>query len=292
MKHLTQIILVAILALILTSCNSSLPEIPIEKVSVSDKTKLYTFKNTKEKVTGNVISSETENNIIFRTVEKVVDGHKISCVSYFPNGNKNCEYNCDSQGKIKDNVTWYYENKQINETRPFLNGKANGIAVKYDENGKKNLETHYKDDKIIKEYRFDKNGNKIIPASDNLELVKIETGFYKNDSQYEILYQPIVLMKLVNKSSKPLSENIHFKAVFIDDAKNEELSSEQEYFQIKFDSPLQPNIARQLMLKSSVGVTHPYATQTFKISCVITLNDEPYKTLKINNKILYSNRIQ
>ena len=99
-------------------------------------------------------------------------------------------------------------------------------------------------------------------------------------------------MKLVNKSSNPISEDINFKAVFIDEDKHEELATEKEYFQSRFDVPLQPNIARQLMLKSSVGATHTYSTETLKVSCIITLNDVPYKTVKIANKILYSNRIQ
>ena len=170
MKHLTQIILILVLTLI--SCNSSLPEIPIDKVSIADDTKIYNFKDSKEKVTGNVISSDTIDNKVIKVVKKVVDGHKVSYVSYFQNGNKESEYNCDSNGNIKDNVTWYFENKQINEVRPFINGKANGVAIMYNENGKKILEQVYKDDEIVKEYKFDESGNKIIPASDNLELVQ------------------------------------------------------------------------------------------------------------------------
>ncbi|OJX28728.1 MAG: hypothetical protein BGO86_15570 [Chryseobacterium sp. 36-9] len=293
MKHFFKIISTT-LFIAFTSCNSPLPDIPIEKVKIDTTTNIYTYRDTNKKVTGNLISKDNFNDIPVKVVEKVIDGRRLSCFAYYPNGNKYNEYYCDDKGRIRDEIIWYHENGQVDEKRPYIDGKANGTAIRYDEDGKKILEQIYKNNRLIKEYNFDKNGNRIISASENLELVKIETGFYRytDFNSGQILFLPTVLSKWKNKSDNPISENMDFEAIFIDNNKNEELAADNEYFQGISDIPLEPNLSRQIKLQSSVGITNDFAINNSNISCKITIDGMPYKTIKIQNKMLYSTRIQ
>lgn len=290
-KALT-LLVVTLATILITSCNSTQSEIPIDQISVDKKTNLYTYTDSKKNVTGNVISNDTDNGIVLKTVEKIENGQRVSCITYFPNGKIRCEYLCDENGEIKDKITWYFDNGNIDEVRPYANGKANGVSKRYNKEGKLIIEQHYKNDEIIKEYKFDENGNKIIPAFENLGLAEIKTGFYEDANSRQTLYRPIVLMKFENKSSNPISEKIIFEGTFIDTDNNEELSSDREYFQTTYEAPLQPNLSRQCKLKSAVGRTSPYAIDRINISCKITVNGTPFKTVKIANEILYLNRIQ
>lgn len=71
-----------------TSCNSPLPDIPIEKVKIDTTTNIYTYRDSNKKVTGNLISKDNFNDIPVKVVEKVIDGRRLSCFAYYPNGNK------------------------------------------------------------------------------------------------------------------------------------------------------------------------------------------------------------
>ena len=189
---------------------------------------------------------------------------------------------------------FYYESGKINETREFINDKENGIDKFYLENGIQAKETIFENGIKTKEYEFDESGNKIIPAIDKLELSAYETGFYeyKDFNSYELLYQPIVIMKWKNISNESIKEQIEIEAIFINNTKKEELGKTSSYFQGYSDAPLQIGLSRQSYLKCDVGFTHAYGIYNADISCQIIINKILYKTVKIKNDILTSNRIQ
>lgn len=145
-------------------------------------------------------------------------------------------------------------------------------------------------------YREDSNfatEEKAISAIEQLELVEYKTGFYeyRDRDHYELLYQPIVIMKWKNISDEPLVESIKMKAVFIDNKKDEEWSNTSRYFHDYSDAPLQAGLSRQLDITSSVGFTSYLGIENANISCQIFINDQFYKTVKIKNEYVSSNRL-
>lgn len=99
----------------------------------------------------------------------------------------------------------------------------------------------------------------------------------------------LLFLKLKNTSDKPLKDEITVTGVFTSD--DEEWSNGSFYFQRTWENPLQPGLARQISIKSDVGWTNPAGVGRANISCQLLINGNVYKTVKIANKFLYSNRI-
>ena len=125
-------------------------------------------------------------------------------------------------------------------------------------------------------------------------MVEYKTGFYehRNYNYGQILYQPMVIMKWKNISNEPVTERIEIEGVFIDNKKEEEWSKGSDYFQSSSGTPLQVGLSRQSSLQSSVGWTSYNAISGSDVSCQIFINKQLYRTVKINNVHLTSNRIQ
>jgi hypothetical protein len=286
------------LAFSMTACNLINSEIDREKVNVDDSTKVYTYKDNNKKVSGTVVFYELDPKTAKKykkSVREVKDGKRINKgYDYFPSGSIAAEYPYDANGLITGTVKYFYENGQLYATVEFKDNKKQGVAKEFREDGTQAKETIYDLGKKTKEYDFDDSGKKIIPAIERLELVKYETGFYeyKDFNSYQLLYQPMVIMKWKNISNEPLSEKIEMEAIFIDNSKGEEWSKSSDYFQGYSDAPLQPGLSRQSSLQSSVGFTSKYGIYNADISCQIFINKKLYKTVKIKNDFLTSNRIQ
>lgn len=132
----------------------------------------------------------------------------------------------------------------------------------------------------------------IYSVLDSLELVDYETGYYEyiNINSNILLYQPQIILKFKNKSSIPIKGNVEISAIFIKG--DEEWSNESSYFQSKYtDEPLQPGLARQTALQSSVGWTNFMAIRNSNVSVRILMNGILYKTFPIDNILMTSNRI-
>jgi hypothetical protein len=282
----------------MTSCNLLNSEIDGETVNINDSTKIYTYKDNGEKVTGTVIFYELDpksTKSFKKSLREVKDGKRINKgYEYYPNGAILTEVTYDNNGLESGTIKHYFENGQIAATIEYKNNKPNGISKIYNKSGIQTKEILFEDGTKVKEYEFDETGNKIIPAIEKLELIEYETGFYeyRDYNSYQLLYQPMVIMKWKNISSEQISEKIQMEAIFIDNEKGEEWSKASDYFQGYSDAPLQPGLSRQSSLQSSVGYTNAYGIYNADISCQIIINKQLYKTIKIKNDFLSSNRIQ
>ena len=98
-------------------------------------------------------------------------------------------------------------------------------------------------------------------------------------------------MKFKNISDTPIdnSERVKITATFIN--KDEEWSTNNTYLIGYSDSSLSPGISRQCYIRSSVGYTSYYSINQADISCQLSINDKPFKTIKIANEFRSSNRI-
>lgn len=294
MKKLKKILLL----LSLTSCSFFNTEINGDKVIVNETTKEYTFKENNKKVTGTVVFYELDpktSKKFKQSVREVVDGKRVNKgFDYYPSGSIEMEYQFDKNGLITGLLKSYYENSQIWATREYEDNKEDGVSKEFREDGTQSKETEFKNGVKIKEYEFDESGKKLIPANEKLELVSYETGFYefRNSDNYQLLFQPMVILKWKNISNEPISEAIKMEVVFIDNSKSEEWSKDSNYFQGYSDAPIQIGISKQISFQSSVGFQSSYAISIADISCQIFINKQLFKSIKIKNDFLTSNRIQ
>ena len=286
------------IALLMNGCNLINSDIDGEKVNVNDSTKVYTFKDNGEKVTGTVVFYELNPktaNKFKKSLRELKEGKRVNKgYEYYPSGSINAELPFDNNGLITGTVKYFYENGQLGATVEFKDNKENGLSKEYNDKGIQSKEIVFESGIKIKEYDFDESGKKIIPAIEKLELVEYKTGFYeyRDFNSYQLLYQPMVIMKWKNISTEPITEKIEMEAIFIDNKKEEEWSKASDYFQGYSDAPLQVGISRQSSLQSSVGYTSTYGIYNADISCQIIINKQLYKTIKIKNDFLTSNRIQ
>jgi len=284
--------------LFITGCSLFRSDIEGDTVNVDTKTFEYTFKDNGKKVTGTVVFYEinpTDGKKIRKSKREVVDGKRVKVgYDYYPNGTIAVEYPYDENGLVSGVVKMYYDNGKLYQTSEAKENLQDGIMKEFRENGTQSKETIFESGKKIREYDFDGNGTKIIPAIDRLELITFKTGYYEyvDYNRNEILYQPMVIMKWKNISDSPITEKIEIEGIFIDNSKEEEMSKTSDYFQGYSDPPLQPNLSRQGVLQSSVGYTHPSGIYKADISCQIIINKQLYKTIRIDNEFLSSNRIQ
>lgn len=280
-----------------------------------DSTNIYVFKNSQEKVTGILKTQIQEffhdDEIIRKTI--IRNGVAYNVMDY--NKDHVLIGECDlKHGKLEGEYRMYYPSRKIKAkfylkddklNGPFQsydkyeglktemnykNGVLDGVA-KYYSNGKQIKEILYENGKEVKSYKFDVNGNKIIPMYEHLELVQYKTGYYEhiNYNNGERLYQPIVILKFKNISDIPLDKEIIVTGIFT--SNDEEWSNDSYYFQRTSETPLQPNISRQLSVKSDVGWMNPSGVSRANVMCKILINGEVYKTVKIANRFVSSNRL-
>ena len=287
-----------LLCVLQTSCNLLNSEIDGEKVNVDDSTKIYTYKDGGKKVTGTVTFYELNpltSKKFKQAVREVKDGKRINKgYDYYANGSVNAEYSYDENGLIAGTVKFYFPNGKVASTQEFKDNKENGVSKEYREDGTQSKETIFEAGTKTKEYDFDDSGKKIIPAIERLELVTYKTGFFEyiDYNHNQLLYQPMVIMKWKNKSDQAITETIEIEGIFINNTKEEEMAKTSDYFQGYSDAPLQPNLSRQGVLQSSVGYTNASGIYGANISCQIIINKQLFKTVKINNDFLTTNRIQ
>ncbi|WP_099293782.1 toxin-antitoxin system YwqK family antitoxin [Butyricimonas sp. Marseille-P3923] len=280
-----------------------------------DSTNIYVFKNSQEKVTGILKTQIQEffhdDEIIRETI--IRNGVAYNVIDYSKEHVLIGE--CDlKHGKLEGEYRMYYPSRKIKAKFYLKDDKLNGLFQSYDKyngletemnykdgvldgvakyysNGKQTKEILYENGKEVKSYKFDVNGNKIVPIIECLELIQYKTGYYEyvDNRHNQILYQPMIILKFKNITDKPLKEEITITGIFT--SNDEEWSNESYYFQRTWETPLQPNISRQLSVKSDVGWKNPAGVGQANIKCKILINGNVYKTIKIANKFLYSNRL-
>jgi hypothetical protein len=290
-------IALVIILLVVFSCDLPLFNINGEKVSVDPNTHIYTFKDNGKPVTGMVIFYEVDSKTgkeYKKRWREIKDGKRINKgFEYYPSGSVESTYSFDKDGLLSGTTFNYFENGSLSFTAECIKNVRQGITKVYDEKGIQTKELIFDNDKVLKEYDFDNNGNKIIPSIEKLELLDVKSGFYEsiNMNVNQRLYLPIVILKFKNISNDPLTEYIEIEGLFIDNSKSEEFSNTSTYFQ-GTTGPLQPGLSRQCLLKSSVGYTSPFGTYNSDISCKILINKQLFRTIKIGAEILESNRMQ
>jgi len=273
----------AILFIALVSCNSYISG---EKVNVDDATKIYTYKETGELITGTVVFYELDPKTGKKykaRVREVHNGKRINKgYDYYPNGLISAEFQYDENGFITGTVSRYYETGQLLGTVEYKEDKPNGITKAFDENGVQILEAIFENGTVIKEYEFE-NGKKIIPAIEKLELIELKTGY--RTYLYSLDIHPMVHTRWKNISDALLSEIIEITAVFIDNKTGQELGQTSRFLQGSQEVPLQTGLWRE------VNLTSQYTTRwgrmrdnELDIYCHIYINKQLYGTLKIENK--------
>jgi antitoxin component YwqK of YwqJK toxin-antitoxin module len=286
--------LCVLLGITLVSCDSNIDG---GKINIDDTTKIYTYKKDGTAVTGTVVFYELDSKTAKKyksSIREVKNGKRINKgYDYYPNGVILAECQYDENGLVTGEIKYFFKNGKLSKTAEFKEDKQDGIAKEFDNSGDQVKEIIFEAGKKVKEYDF-KNGEKIVPAIEKLELVQYKTGFYeyKNLTHNELLYQPMVIMKWKNVSNESLDETIKIEGIFIDNKKGEEWSKSLDYFQGYSDTPLQVGLSRQSSLQSSVGFTSYWGISGANISCQILINGQLYKTVKIKNEYLSSNRIQ
>ena len=277
----------------LTSCGSDI----IDGENVEETTGVLTYKKNGKLVSGTVVFYKLDKTTTKKYKEVVIEvkeGNRINKgYFYYSSGAVAAEYPYDENGLITGIVKYFFENGRLETTSEYKENKLNGITKEYNIVGNQTKEIIYEAGEKIKEYEF-KDGKKVIPAIEKLELLQYKTGFYRYQSfdRNQVLYQPIVIMKWKNISNDPLTEVVKIEGVFIDNNKDEELSRSLDYFQGYTDSPLQSGLSRQSYIQSDVGYVDSWSIRKANMSCQIFINGTLYKTVKIKNEHLLSNRIQ
>lgn len=282
---------------------------------MQDSSNFYVFKSDRKKVTGILKTQIQESYHVDEvTRETTIEEGKASVIMDYDK-NHSLIGTCDlKDGKLEGEYKMFYPNGRLKTEFYMQYGKPNGLLRSYDEYGQLEAEKNYKNGFLhgiakfyrngmqveeivyengneVKSYKFDSSGNKIIPITECLEVVEYKTGYYEyvDYNHGQVLYQPIVILKIKNVSNKPLKETIKITAVFITD--DEEWSNESVYFQSSFDTPLQPNISRQISVKSSVGWTNFGGIGGENVVCKMMVNGDVFQTFKIINKLVISNRL-
>ena len=282
---------------------------------MQDSSNFYVFKSDRKKATGILKTQIQESYHVDEvTRETTIEEGKASVIMDYDK-NHSLIGTCDlKDGKLEGEYKMFYPNGRLKTEFYMQYGKPNGLLRSYDEYGQLEAEKNYKNGFLhgiakfyrngmqveeivyengneVKSYKFDSSGNKIIPITECLEVVEYKTGYYEyvDYNHGQVLYQPIVILKIKNVSNKPLKETIKITAVFITD--DEEWSNESVYFQSSFDTPLQPNISRQISVKSSVGWTNFGGIGGENVVCKMMVNGDVFQTFKIINKLVISNRL-
>lgn len=288
MKNLIYIVLC--LSVILTdSCSHSLKIYSPEEIQ-TDSTGVRILRKNGKRVNG-IVEQQTTNFLNEAIVRhtKFVDGIGVEIRDYIDD---ECVGHIEyANNQISGTYYGKYENNPY--TMSMKDGMADGPCKLFGPNGKQIYEIIFENGNRVKTYDFDSNGNKIIPIEEKLDLVAYQTGFYEyvNYNYNDILYCPIVIMKFKNISDMPIDndESVKITAVFVEN--EEELSSGNTYLIGYSDPPLSPGVSRQCHIMSSVGRTSYYGIYNANISCQLSINGKPFKTIKIANELRPSNRM-
>ncbi|MBI9069833.1 MAG: hypothetical protein JEZ09_21245 [Salinivirgaceae bacterium] len=179
----------------------------------------------------------------------------------------------------------FYKNGTLKRRSHFVDNQMNGGVEYFNNGGKQSLLEIYENGKLIKTYQYDRDGNKIIPMTEKVDVVNVKTGFYEyiDYNAGQVLYQPIIMMKFKNTSDQPFKKSVKVKGVFINNM--EEWSNDYDFLQSFSDTPLEPGFARQVKLQSNVGYTNYYGVTKSSIKCKVYINDEYYKTYTIKRQM-------
>ena len=135
----------------------------------------------------------------------------------------------------------------------------------------KNLQTQ--------DYKKTEEINKGLISNGRISIEQIETGFdpYHNSSS---LWLPCVTLKFKNISNNDINDYVEVKAIFIDNAKVEQIGSEFHYLASPEELFLN-GTTKQLSLSCSFGWS---AVQNQSVTAKVYVNDELIKTLNIEKR--------
>lgn len=274
---------------LLAACSLVGAQIDGDKITVDEKTNIYTFKDTGQPVTGTVAFyavNKLTGKKYKRSIRELKDGKRINKgYNYFPNGLLSVEFPFDASGQLSGTVKEYYESGAVIGTSEYKNGKRNGIQKQFTINGVQTKEILFENDAAVREYDFTDAGEKIIPAIERIELTASESGFFKyiDPASDSAIYQPTLIMKWTNKSLLPIKETIALEGVFIDNSKDKDMDTASAYLQRSSDASFMPKVTRLAVLRSNAGFGSSNDIQKAAISCQITINGQLFKTVKIKN---------
>lgn len=308
-----------ILSFLMPSCNSS-RKIDHNAIMMDTITNYYVFKENGEKVTGIVEEKSKiygiQDSVTLRRVFK--EGILIESNVFYADGKVYLKGYFDPQkinfinkmeqftpeGRLEQVEEYDSIQRVVKQSTYYANDSSQ--VIRHDHTNNTTTITTYKNNlprlefvlqkgtigRRIKVYKFDKNGNKITPAIDKLEVLECKTGFYrtwnKEERGYE--YYPMVILKMKNITSYSLDEDIFVSASFV--MEGEDIGTYHSVFN-RPDSPLASGLARQVYVTCD-GVTW-YGVSAIKkarVKCLIEINGNPYKEVEIANEVLTSNMIQ
>jgi hypothetical protein len=268
------------------SCDSKVNEIDSGLVQVDETTKKYTFKESGQSVSGQVVFYETDvkSGRKFRVSLREVQGgvRRNMGYDYFPDGKIRREYPYDERGKIRGTVKHYYENGRLFVEASFKDNVEDGITRVFNESGRLIKEINYAQGTKINESEIDENGHKKKLTKERVEAIAIESGYYKYTNRGEgRIYQPTVKIEFKNISGKTLNENIKAEGIFFSSGK--EWSRSSDFLQGASDPPLENGQTRKILLKSNAGQQMLASLASLSDSCMVLLNSNHYKTVLIQN---------
>ncbi len=306
-----------LMASLLSSCNSN-ALINKDDIITDSLTHYCVFKATGEKVTGRIkfnVPHEGGDSMLCKALLKnglikedkyylagqlvaecyYEHPHAINVMSKqeeFDENGKLCQlYEYDEKGRLYQNTSYDGEGN-LKEIDIYNYEEAFFLVKKY-KDGKQVQEIIYDLEGYPKKgYYFDENGDKIIPAIDKLKEIACETGFYRyyDKDEREFRYVPMVILKMKNITQKPLEGKVILKGIFIQNG--EELSTNYTFFQKETDNSLRPELARQANIQSNVSWGGISRNKKNEVKCQIYIDENPYRTIEIKNKVLTSNMIQ
>ena len=310
-----------ILSFLMPSCNSS-RKIDPNAIMMDTITNYYVFKENGEKVTGIVEEKSKmygiQDSVTLRRVFKVgiliesnvfyadgkvylkgyFDPQKINFINkmeqFTPEGDLVLVEEYDLLGRNVKRIRYYGSDSTEISLSNYTN---NTVTITSYKNNLPRVELvcAMQDGfivKVNKTYSFDKNGDRITPAIDKLEVLENKTGFYRvwNEESREYEYHPMVILKMKNITPYSLDEDIFVSAAFV--MEGEDIGTYYSVFN-RPDSPLASGLARQVYVTCN-GVTWYSASAIKKaqVKCQIEINGNPYKEVEIANEVLTSNMIQ
>lgn len=271
-----------ILTATLSSCDTFNSEIDNDLVQIDDSTRIYTYKENNKLVDGTVVTNELDPKTGKKykaSVRDVKNGKRINKgYDYFPDGKIGNEWPY-ADGLLNGEAKSYYDNGQVYQITNYKDNKEDGVMKEFDDAGGQILEIVYERGNKIKEYKFDKNGSKILPPSEKLKIISIQTGYdpYHNMSN---LFLPCIAVKFQNNSGKDINDFIKVTAIFIDNSKNEQIATEYSFLTSNSE-PFLNGASKQIRLASERGW---YAVQNQDISVKLYLGDELIKTLSVDKR--------
>lgn len=113
-----------------------------------------------------------------------------------------------------------------------------------------------------------------------ISIVKVVTGFDPNNS--DNLWLPCLVIEFKNISSADIRSDIKVSAIFVDNNKDEQMSSDFQFLSSDFGSDLfLSGTKKQIKLNCTIGW---YALQNQNVSAKIYLNDSLVRTVKIDDQ--------